>query len=318
MTRRSTPTVALDIMIASLSQNSLNQYDVYLKKWWIFCQSKGINIYDSFIPNIIEFFTKMYNDGNQYGSMNSCRSALSLLLGPEILNNDLIQRFFKGVFRLRRPLPKYNSTWDTNLVLNHLSEWFPNEDLPLEKLSKKTITLMALTTAHRMQTLSLILIQNIEVNESQVIIKIPDEIKTTRLGSKQPLLILPFFSQKPSICPAKTLLSYLEKTKDLRKNQKLFIGVKKPYNSVGAQTLSRWVKKTLDGSGIDIRTFSAHSTRHASSSRAYKLGVNLDTIRNTAGWSESSHTFGKFYCRTVINKNNDSLARAILNDNLNN
>lgn len=92
---------------------------------------------------------------------NSCQSALSLLLGPNISKDHRVQRLLKGVFRLRPPLPKYNLTWDTTCVLDQLSQWYPNEELTLTQLTKKTITLLALTTAHRVQTLSKINIKNI-------------------------------------------------------------------------------------------------------------------------------------------------------------
>lgn len=122
-------------------------------------------------------------------------------------------------------------------MLHHLSSWYPNEDLPLDQLSRKIITLLALATAHRVQTFSKISMGNIKFYDNQIIIKIPDIIKTSRPGSKQPLLMLPYFKGKPSICPAKILECYLNKTKNLRKSH-LFIGIKKPHKMVGSQTQS--------------------------------------------------------------------------------
>ena len=54
---------------------------------------------------------------------------------------------------------------------------------------------------------------------------------------------------------------------------------------------------------VDTNTFSAHSTRHASTSNAFKKGVNLDTVRKTAAWTNNSQTFAKFYNRPVIANN---------------
>lgn len=286
-------------MLASLSQNTIKQYDVCLKKWWKFCYHNNVEIYQASVPQVIYFLTQLYNQGCQYGTLNSCRAALSLLLGPNLSKDDRLHRFFKGVFRLRAPLPKYDMTWDTNLVLNHLSTLYPNEELNLEQLSKKAITLLALATAHRVQTFSVIKIDNITTSNERIHIKIPDIIKTSRPGCKQPVLSLSFFGNKPSVCPATTLVSYINKTKSLRKSAVLFISIKKPHNSVGSQTLSRWIKRTLKDSGIDTNIFSAHSTRHASTSRAYTLGVSIDTIRNTAGWSDGSKTFANFYNRAI-------------------
>lgn len=261
------------------------------------------------------FLTEYYNSGSQYGTLNSCRSALSLIMGRQIGDDDRIKRLFKGFFRLRPPLPKYSVTWDTSLVLDHLSTWTPNEELSLERLSKKLTTLLALVTAHRVQTLSKIDIQNIEINTQDICIKIPDLIKTSRPNSSQPMLVLPFFREKPEICPANALCSFMNLTRELRKTHtSLFISLKNPFNAVTAQTLSRWIKTTLEASGIDTSIFSAHSTRHAASSRAYKLGVSLDLIRKTAGWSGRSNTFGKFYNRMITNNNRNLFANSIMQD----
>lgn len=149
-------------MLASLAPNSMKQYDVYLKKWWYFCQSNSVNIYEATVPTIIYFLTQFFNEGYQYGTLNSCKSALSLILNPELANDDSIKRFLKGVFRLKPPKPKYDVTWDGNLVLDKLSLWHPNEELTLDKLTNKTITLLALSTAQRVQTLSKIKVINIQ------------------------------------------------------------------------------------------------------------------------------------------------------------
>lgn len=294
LSRRSLPTSSLDIMLASLSTNSIKQYDVCLRKWWNFCRNKSINVYTTSVPSVIDFLTQLYDQGSQYGTLNSCRSALSLILGPTISNDDRLQRFFKGVFRLRPPQPKYNVTWDTNCVLDRVTEWYwyPNIELSLDLLSNKTVTLLALITAHRVQTLSKINIKNIQMTPGCILIKIPDILKTTKIGSKQPILYLPFFTENPSICPAETLLCYLNRTAPLRKSDSLFVAIKKPHKPVGTQTLSRWIKRTLSDCGIDVTVFSAHSTRHAATSRARSRGVSIDTIRNTAGWSGNSNTFG--------------------------
>nr|XP_049695351.1 uncharacterized protein LOC126054309 [Helicoverpa armigera] len=300
-------------MLASLSENSIKQYDTCLKKWHLFCKANNVNIYEASIPKIIYFFTELFQSGAQYGTLNSCRSALSLIIGHQISEDDRVKRFFKGLFRLRPPLPKYDSTWDTSLVIEALASWVPNDNLPLDKITRKLITILALVTAHRAQTLSKIKIENISYSSNEIHIKIPDLIKTSSVKSKQPMLVLPYFRERPEVCPAKLLIDYLHVTEQLRHNHTfLFISTKKPHGKVGAQTLSRWIKSTLETCGIDVSIFSAHSTRHASTSRAHIMGVNLDLIRKTAGWSGTSSTFGKFYNRSVSNAPRETFARSIL------
>lgn len=304
-------------MVTSLSSNSIKQYNVYLKKWYIYCYQNNVDLYDASISDVISFLTCLYNTGAQYGTLNTCRSALALIIGDHVGSDLNIKRFFKGVFRSRPPMPKYDTTWDPSLVLSFLEKCFPHDSLTLEVLSKKLVTLLALITAHRVQTFSKINIDNITISTSSISIKITELIKTSRVGCPQPVLVLPFFDEKPEICPGKTLQHYLSRTEPLRGNiRNLFIGLKRPHRGVSSQTLSRWIRSTLCDSGVPAAAFSAHSTRHATTSLAHRLGVNLDVIRRTAGWSASSDTFFKFYNRPLHNveSNNRSFACTIMNN----
>lgn len=275
-----------------------------------------MDIYTASIPNVIYFLTKEFDEGASYGTLNSCRSALSLVLGSRVGSDDRVTRLFKGFYRLRPTLPKYDITWSPTIVLDYLSNLYPNNEIHIEHLTKKVATLLALVTAHRVQTLSLIKINNIEIYSDRLMIKIPDSIKTSRPGVSQPCLNIPFFSQRPEICPAETLKSYMNVTKKLRTedNGQLFISFKRPHKAVGAQSISRWIKETLTESGIDTTIFSAHSTRHAATSAARRSGVNIDMIRKTAGWSGHSEVFNKFYNRNVITQDPTDFAFSILNN----
>lgn len=289
-------------MLSSLSENTYKQYNVCIKAWLKYCNKFGYDHEKASVPIVINFLTEVFDSGAKYGTLNSYKSALSLLLG-KTLDDDRIKRFMKGVFRLRPTAPKYNLTWDPNVVLNYLAQKWPNEDLNLETLSKKTITLLALVSAHRVQTFSLIKLSNIIMhNTAEIIIKIPDLVKTSRPNSLQPALRLPYFNERPEICPARCIKLYINKTNSLRSsnNDYLFISYKKPHAKITAQRLSHWIKDTLNNSGLDTTIFTAHSTRHAATSTASRLGVSLDVIRKTAGWSESSGVFARFYNKQIV------------------
>lgn len=146
----------------------------------------------------------------------------------------------KGVFRSRPPKPKYDFTWDTNIVLNYISNLYPNETLSLEILSKKLIALLALVTAHRVQTLSQIQLKNINISSNCISIMISKQIKTSRPDSYQPFLKLPFYNENPPICPARTIICYKDRTSSLRltNSDNLFVSYRKPHRNVTSQTLS--------------------------------------------------------------------------------
>lgn len=116
----------------------------------------------------------------------------------------------------------------------------------------------------------------------------------------QPCLNIPFYGQRPEICPAETLIPYMTATKYLRTedNAQLFISFKRPHRVVGSRSISRWIKETLTESGIDTTIFSAHSTRRAATSAARR--VYIDMIRKTAGCSGHSKVCSKLYNRNVV------------------
>lgn len=165
--------------------------------------------------------------------------------------------------------------------------------------------LLALSTGQRTQTISLIKLPNIKLYNDRIIITITDLTKTSAIGRPQPILDLPFFTQRPSICPASTLQKYIEVTSSIRTNceDRLIVTFKKPNRAASSQTIGRWMKQTLCDSGIDTSIFGAHSTRHASTSAAARAGLNVDTIRKCAGWSAQSAVFANFYNRPIVDQN---------------
>ena len=108
-------------------------------------------------------------------------------------------------------------------------------------------------------------------------------LKTSGPGRFQPVLQLPSFIEKPGLCVVNSILLYLKQTALIRGDcDQLFISIKKTYHPVSTQTISKWIKKCLNNSGIDVSCFSGHSTRHDATSAAFARGMDFDTIRRTA------------------------------------
>lgn len=255
----------------------------------------------------------VFNKGASYQTLNCHRSALSLIIGSHIGNDDRIKRWFKGVFKMRPFGPKYSSTWDPAMVLSYLQKFYPLEDLDLEKLTKKTIMLLALTTGQRVQTLGSIRYNNIKLNDSGVTIILSDVLKTSAPGRFMSKISLPYID-KQEICPVKSLLHYMKVTNQYRQDNSLdhlFLTYKKPFKRPTTQTISRWLKQVMRDSGIDISCYSSHSTRHAASSRAFRQGLTVDSILKAVGWSSKSKTFAKHYNRPLQDNEQVSFARAV-------
>lgn len=308
------PEEAVAVTMASLSNATLKQYSGTIWRWYEYCKAKEILMFKPTITNVISFLNSLVTNKTTYNTINAHRAALNLIIHKNYDHEELVKRYLKGIFKLRPNFPRYQSTWDPAVVLRYLEPFYPLETLKLETLTKKLLGLLALTTAHRVHTISKIRVKKISKNSCGFEILITDIIKTSDPKRPQPLIKLNFFKKNPKLCVASTLLEYLKRTADYRENQGddfLFLTVKPPHKTATTQTLSRWLKSILKDSGVDTNIFKSHSTRHASTSAASRAGVSVDQIMKTAGWTKKSSCFAKFYCRPLHNDGNE-VATALL------
>ena len=112
-------------------------------------------------------------------------------------------------------------------------------------------------------------------------------------------LTLPAYKVDRRLCPVVYVKHYIERTKPLRgEEKKLFVSFKRPHNKVTVQTISRWIKCTLQDAGIDTNRFKAHSTRAAATSAAQSMNVPIGHILSVAGWA-NERTFRDFYNKPI-------------------
>ena len=72
---------------------------------------------------------------------------------------------------------------------------------------------------------------------------------------------------------------------------------------VGTSTIATWCKNIMEKPGIDIETYSLHSMRFASKSKAKLKGLSMAEINRAAGWSVNL-TLRKFYEKQIYNYGN--------------
>ncbi|OXU16989.1 hypothetical protein TSAR_001136 [Trichomalopsis sarcophagae] len=298
---KNVPRASIEILLASLSKATY-------KQWWQFCVLSKEDFYKPTRNRLLRFLTYSSQNNASYATLNTYRSAISLLSLEKIGEDLMISRLFKGIEKIKPPRPKYNFTWDVSIVLNYLRSLERSIELKLRTLRSlsfpdltyKAVMLIILCTAHRAQTLANIKLSNIKSTEKSLEIRIPDTIKTTGRTRYQQLLYLPKYPHDESLCVATVIEYYINVTKDLRSSEKLFISTVKPYKEIGSQTISRWIKQVLCKIGIDVSLFSGHSTRHAATSHAFEIQQY-----------SKYQVFTKFYNRLILPENN-SFALAIL------
>lgn len=307
--KRHVPEESVDILLASLSRSTRKQYNASLKKWFQFCEEKLLDPWKPIKADVLKFLTERFHKGVSYSSLNLDRSAISLISENEIGKDSMVSRFISGCYKLKPPRPKYTLTWDVDVVLDYLERL--GAALSLKDLTLKTIMLLALCTAQRAQSMSLIDLGNIFDYENKLVITISELTKNSRPGFNHPTLEIIKFNERPNLCLYRCMKDYIQKTGPLRGAESLlFITLRKPYKAVGTQTLARWIKTVLKEAGINTNIFSAHSTRHAATSTAFSKGVDVESIRRTAGWSEKSLVFAKHYNKPTDKHNR--FASAIL------
>ena len=246
----------------------------------------------------MKFLSNLYDNGLQYRSLETARSAISVLLkicsDIDINKHEELTRFMRVVFLERPALPRYNVTWPVDTVLKYL------QTAPIStlfQLSCKLCMLFLLLSAQRCQTLHLIELSDIKMTKDSVSIAPRHILKHTKPGKHLDLITFKAYKKDKTLCIVKTISDYLERTKNLRNDEKLLISTIKPHKAATKSTVSRWIKFVMGKARIDT-AFKPHSTRAAATSKAKLSGVPIETIIKTAGWSSTS-VFAKFYDKPV-------------------
>nr|XP_058956687.1 uncharacterized protein LOC131783926 [Pocillopora verrucosa] len=288
---------ASELLFKSWRTGTQKQYRTYLERWKLFCTSRKVNPLCGTITNGIDFLVTQYKRGLTYSSLNTARCALSTVIllpnGNTFGNHPLVTRLMKGVFESRPTLPRYNSIWNLSTVLDFIKTLGPNEELSLKNVTLKCVTLVALLSGQRCQTIHALRISGMKETNGQIRFDISTLMKTSKAGERQEPLTFKPYKYDSQLCVVKCLQQYIKQTAEVRNGaDQLWLSY---HNPASKDTVSRWIKEFLKQSGIDISSYGAHSTRAASSSAARSSpNISLQTIMNADGWARES-AFRKFY-----------------------
>lgn len=300
--KRGLPEDVVKLLLEGNRQTTRSAYQTAWNNWTRWCSGRDRDPLSCDLATVLSFLTESLSQGMAYRTINVLRSMLSSTLGPvegyPIGRHPLVLRLMKGVYNIRPPAPKYNQTWDVEVVLSSFRR-IPNEGLSFAALSYKLVTLLALATMLRVSELASIDASSIRFDNDGVAFNLTKPRKAQRDGSLHSLFVrgIPDVLIDPVACCG--FYRYL--TDPLRhdgNSGSLFISLVRPHNPVSPSTLARWIKIQLGTAGIDTSTFTAHSTRGAASSAAAKNGCPIGAILRSAHWASES-TFTRFYRREV-------------------
>ncbi|XP_003740232.1 uncharacterized protein LOC100899824 [Galendromus occidentalis] len=179
-----------------------------------------------------------------------------------------------------------------------MDTWGPSDDLPLLHAAYRSLLLLLLTSAARIGEMADLTYPPIARNPHEwEFARGRGLTKTSRQGHHEPSLVVKAFPSNILRCPISALERYTILTEPHRQQSgPLFLTSRKPFHPATKDTLARWVKATLNAAGIDIQSYTAHSTRAASTTAAHQRGVQLHDILRTAHWTGAS-TFHNYYYR---------------------
>ena len=269
----------------------------------------------------MQFLTKLFEDNLGYNTLNTARSALSSILtidSKPVGSHPLICRYMKGVLELRPPVPRYCETWDVNDILQFFTKQDENENLSLALLTKKVTTLLLLLSGQRVQTAHQLKLSQIMFKNDKCEIRITgsNSDKSKHFNRTKNVQSIEFEKINDSkLCVVKCIQDYIKRTEGHRKFDNFLLCCIKPFRPASKDTVTRWLKDVMKLSGIDTGIFAAHSIRGASTSKALKLDVPLETILENAGWS-NAQTFKKFYFRDVCESNEKKTARSCFGNSI--
>lgn len=305
--------VSRSIIKASWANNTTKQYNFYLQKFKEFCLIRGNQDYlTADLELAVDFLSTLFSDGHSFSSISTARSAISQHVCIQGVNCDfgkhpVTVKFMRGVFKLRKPIPRYKSTWDVNIVLDQLRK-LDNKAISLKQLSFKTVMLLALCTSQRTQTLAELKLSNARIHQTKIVFLFDVALKTSRPGCDTKFEIFAF-DEDSSICPFTCVNEYIDRTSLLRgQADHLFISFQKPHGKVTSQTIGRWLSTVLKSAGIH-ELYSAHSVRGASASKAASR-TDINLVLKVAGWARAQ-TFARFYQRS-IETNDADFTEAVL------
>ena len=161
---------AQEILLQSWREGTKKQYTVYLRKWELFASGRDFNPIQPSVSEILDFLTELFEGGLGYSGINTARSALSAALTAvgwttEVGKHPLVRRFVKAVYQLKPAFPRYQHTWDVQVVLGFLAGLHPPQQLSLKELTLKLVMLTALVTGQRGQSIHLMDLKDVTENK---------------------------------------------------------------------------------------------------------------------------------------------------------
>ena len=138
------------------------------------------------MSNYLYFF---FQKGLKYRSV--CTHASTIIEYHHLVSDrpvgihPYITEVLRGIFLKNPPIPKYQSTWNVDVLLEHLASQHPPECLSLRDLTTKTLSLVKLSTNTRTSSLLLISSDSVKFDKNEIVFQLIGLEKQLRKGHVQ-------------------------------------------------------------------------------------------------------------------------------------
>lgn len=289
-----------NILTASWATTTQKQYTLVLRRWIAYCTEHGIEPARPTVLEGINYLQELFTGGAAHTTVNTARSLLStfVTVGDRPFGeHPLVARLLKGISNLKPTGPRYDNIWDPKLLLNYVQAWGSTHELDCERLNKRTTCLYLLATGQRLQALSRLRRKDIRWEEDGCTIKYSTRMKSND-PAKNPLILSFRKFEVPELCVFEHLKCYMAREELKGAGPAVFATTRRPHVRASQDTLTRYVRTTMQEAGVDMSIFTPYSCRHAATSAAMKRQVPLATILQSAGWIGEG-TFQRFYNRPL-------------------
>ena len=275
------------------------------------------------VEQVSTFLMSLFSEGKQISTIKNYRSAIAAVhRGFRDGSNDTIHHLLRGMFHKRPPMKTLPPSWSLTDVLKVLAEapFEPMHAASLENVTHKTLFLIAAASTRRRSGLHALTIKEGFLRFEQGGVRLlpdpeflaknrtelftPQEIFLPALGTVSTI------SEDKRWCPVRALRWYMERTRILRQNERLFILPRSPYTPASKDTLSRWIRDLIRPHVSPSERPRAHDVRGHSTSRAWFTGVPLEDIMKAAAWKTPT-SFISCYLTDTLSREG-AFARAAL------
>ena len=214
----------------------------------------------------------------------------------------LVIQLLRGILQNKPSLPRYQYTWDIDIVLKSLLKLPANKNFDLKTLGKKLAILLALTSPKRVSDISRLDRRFMATRNDSIVFHLPGLSKTQKGCSSRTVKYCKFGTKK--ICVVACIPEYEKRRSTVRPCTKsepdpLLRATKKTFKGISSQTMANWITSIMSEAGLDVMAFKAHACRMASTSKAALLGVNIPELLDMVAWSNAS-TFTRFYFKSEL------------------